>query len=234
MTDYTLYFSPDSANLVVRMALEEAGVPYRAVLVDRSRRQQRSAEFLALNPQGLLPVLTDGDTVVFETAAILLYLVDRHPSLGPQAGEGGRADLYRWLFYLSNTLHAELRLRFHAGRFVSDPAAAAALRAGLATRLLDHLELLDSHIARVGGSMLETGLSVCDLYLGACCRWMVMYPREDPLPVDTPVRLPALEGLLDSLQRRPAMANACDKEWIEPPYLLNPRMPEPLEGSVLG
>lgn len=232
---YILYYSPDSANLAVRMALEEAGASYRDELVDRARRAQKSPEFLRLNPQGLLPVLVDGETVLFETAAILLYLVDRHPVLGPGTEAAGRADLYRWLFYLSNTLHAELRLRFHAERFVAAAEEAPSLRQGLASRILGHLALLDEHIARAGsGYLLESGFSVCDLYLAVCCRWMVLYPRRDALPVAAIERLGVLRDLLGRLERRSAVRAACEKEWIQPPFLLYPRIPEPPVGSVLG
>ncbi len=235
MADYTLYFSPDSANLVVRMALHEAGVDYREVLVDRGRAEQRSASFLALNPQGLLPVLEHGDTVLFETAAILLYLVDRHVSLGPRIGDTGRGDLYRWLFFLSNTLHAELRLRFYSRRYVSDEAQAAGLRHAVAERLCRHLAMLDDRISdNAGAWLLASGFSVCDLYLAACCRWLAIYPKDDAVDQAVIDSLPGLRGLLDRLQSRPSVGAACEREWIEPPYLLRPRMPEPPEGSVLG
>jgi len=117
---------------------------------------------------------------------------------------------------------------------VSEPGSAAALRAGLAARLLDHLELLEAHVAVTGGSMLRSGFSVCDLYLGVCCRWMVLYPREDPLPIDWVGRFPALAALLGALEQRSAVVEACAGEWIASPCLLSPSMPEPLEGSVPG
>ena len=235
MSNYVLYYSPDSANLVVRMALHEAGASYVAHLVDRSRGEHRSARYRALNPQGLLPVLVDGDTVLFETAAILLYLVDRHPVLGPGPDDPARGDLYRWLFYLSNTLHAELRMRFYSGRYVEDDTRSAGLRRAVATRLADHLAMLDRQIAaNEAGWLLPWGLSACDFYLAACCRWMVLYPPDDPLSRGVIDALPALEGLLARLQTRASVVAACEKEWIEPPFLLAPRMPSPPSGSVLG
>jgi glutathione S-transferase len=235
MTEYTLYYSPDSANLVVRMALEEANASYMTTLVDRSRGGQRSAEFLSLNPQGLLPVLTDGDTVLFETAAILLYLVDRHSGLGPSPGNGARADLYRWLFYISNTVHAELRMRFYATRFVVDANHAGSLRSAVGSRLRTHLELLDGVIRRHGnGWLLDTGFSVCDLYLAVCCRWMVLYPMGDAVSSEEIEALPSLRSMLECLESRESVRVACEAEWIEPPYLLRPRIPVPPVGSVLG
>jgi glutathione S-transferase len=235
MSAYTLYFSPDSANLVVRMALEEVGATFEPRLVDRGRGELRSAGYLRLNPQGLLPVLIDGDTVLFETAAILLYLVDRYPRLGPAPGSTWRGDLYRWLFYLSNTLHAELRLRFYATRYVDEAAAAGSLRAGVASRLAAHLDLLEGQLARSGsGWLLRSGFSVVDLYLGVCCRWMALYPPGDALDPEVVESRERVVDLLGRLEGRPAVRSACAAEWIEPPYFLDPRVPRPPVGSVLG
>lgn len=80
---YTLFYSPDSANIIVRMALEEIGADYEALVVDRRANAQRSPAFLKFNPQGLLPVLVDPgqDEPLFETAAILLHLADQHSTL---------------------------------------------------------------------------------------------------------------------------------------------------------
>jgi glutathione S-transferase len=83
----TLYWSPDSANVVVRTVLEELGVAYQDVLVDRAGGVHSSAAYRAMNPQGLLPVLVvpDQDEPLFETAAILLWLAERHSALQPPA-----------------------------------------------------------------------------------------------------------------------------------------------------
>lgn len=53
---FTLHYAPDNASLIVRRVLEELGLPYRAALVDRRSVQQKSPAYLALNPQGLIPV----------------------------------------------------------------------------------------------------------------------------------------------------------------------------------
>ena len=68
---------------IVRIALEELGLAYEAIRVDRAAGEHRSPGYLGLNPQGLIPVLEDGDLVLFETGAILLHLADRTGRLGP-------------------------------------------------------------------------------------------------------------------------------------------------------
>ena len=65
-----LYYYPGNASLLPHMALREAGAPFELRLVDRTKNAQNSAEYLALNPNGRIPTLIDGDLVLFETAAI--------------------------------------------------------------------------------------------------------------------------------------------------------------------
>ena len=80
---YRLHYAPDNASLVIRLALEDMGLPYETVLVDRTTREQDSAAYRALNPAGLIPVLETPQGPVFETAAILLWLADTHGQLAP-------------------------------------------------------------------------------------------------------------------------------------------------------
>ena len=68
--------------MVPHILLEEIGAPYERVFVDRAKGAHRAPDHLKLNPNGLLPVLTDGELVLYETAAIALHLVDTHPQAG--------------------------------------------------------------------------------------------------------------------------------------------------------
>jgi glutathione S-transferase len=109
----------------------------------------------------------------------------------------------KWLFYLSNTLHADLRGLFYGERYLSDPAALPALRGGLHARVAQHFALLNDEIARHGGPwLLGHELTVCDLYLGQ------------------------LNALLHALQDRPALQQACAQEGIGGAFLTAPQYPE--------
>ena len=224
---YTLFYSPDSANIVVRMALEEIGADYEAQEVDRRENAQRSPEFLKFNPQGLLPVLVDPaqDEPLFETAAILLHLADQHSALQPQAAPA-RGRFLKWLFYLSNTLHADLRIAFYTQRYAVDDEGIAALRVQLRQRIAAHLSLLEREIERHQGPwLLGAELSVCDLYLAACVRWAQLYPRGDALPATAVQALPRLTRLLQTLDERPAVRKAFAAEGIEGSLFLEPEYP---------
>ena len=103
---YVLHYAPDNASLVIRLALEHIGAPYRCALVDRSQAAQRSDAYMALNPNGLIPTLETDQGPIFETGAILLWLADRHGGLGPAPDSAERADFLKWLFFVSNTVHS--------------------------------------------------------------------------------------------------------------------------------
>ena len=96
-----LHYYPGNASLVAHVLLEELGVPYELALVDRSVDAQNSPAYLKLNPTGRIPVLEDGELVVFETAAIVLHLLDAHAAtatpLMPPVGTPERARFYQWL-----------------------------------------------------------------------------------------------------------------------------------------
>ena len=88
----------------------------------------KQPEYLKLNPNGQIPVLVDGDLVLYETAAICMHLADTHPgaALAPPLGTRERAHYYKWMAWLTNTLQAMLMHYFYPERMVDDGDAAAA------------------------------------------------------------------------------------------------------------
>jgi glutathione S-transferase len=133
----TLYYYPSNASMAPHMVLEEIGQPFALRLVDRSKDAQRDPEYLRLNPNGLIPVLVDGDLVLFESAAICLHLADRHPEsrLAPALGTAARAHFYKWLIHLTNTVQAELMTYFNSERMADDAAAVAQVKAHAEARV---------------------------------------------------------------------------------------------------
>lgn len=96
-----LFHHPWSRAANVVWMLEEVGVDYELAYVDIMKGSQKDPTFLALNPMGKLPTLVDGDTVITESAAIALYLADRHSlgELAPALDDPERATYYRWILY---------------------------------------------------------------------------------------------------------------------------------------
>ena len=116
-----LHYHPGNASLTPHMLLEELGVPFELLLVDRANAAHKSPAYLKLNPNGLIPVLVDGDLVLYETAAICLHLADTHPHarLAPPLGSAERAHFYKWLVWCSATLQAMLMHYFYGERMVN-------------------------------------------------------------------------------------------------------------------
>ena len=211
-----LHGSPDSANFVVRMALEVFELPYSDVRVHRGRQEHKLESYLRLNPQGLLPVLEDGEIVLFETGAILLHLCERVGRFGPAipAFEDAavRSRVLKWLFYLSNTPHADLRAAFYSHRYVGDPATIPSFRSGMTLRFANHLHLLEGVLGRQGEGIVGP-LSVLDFYLAALIRWAQLYPIEQVVLKDL-APWPKLYALLRSLEEQPFVLRACASECI--------------------
>jgi glutathione S-transferase len=109
-----LYWRPGTASMAPHAALAEIGVEYELVLIERDDAQADDA-YRALNPLGVVPTLVDGDVVLSESAAILLYLADRHPEarLAPE----NRAELYRWLIFMTNTVQTAMLRMFYPERY---------------------------------------------------------------------------------------------------------------------
>jgi glutathione S-transferase len=143
-------------------ALAEIGAAYELVRVERDEAQT-NAGYLALNPLGLVPTLVDGAVVLTESAAILLYLADRFPEAGLAPCE--RAQFYRWLVFMTNTLQTTLLRWFYPERYggeeVREVAAAEAER---------HFDLIDGYLA--GREWLVGDhRTAADLFLFMLTRW---------------------------------------------------------------
>jgi glutathione S-transferase len=218
---HQLHYFPGNASLTPHMLLEELGVPYELKLVDRTQGAHKAAAFLALNPNGLIPVLVepqaDGPLVLYETAAICLHLVDTHPAAGlaPALGTAGRAHFYKWLVWLTNTLQAMLIHYFYPERLVNDgdAAAAAQVKAHAEAKIGAMLDQLDAELAGHGKPwLLGDSFSVVDLYTLMLCRWTRGFAR--------PARgLPHLGPYLQRVLARPAVQRAFAQEGLGAPLV---------------
>lgn len=165
-----LYYFPGSCALADHIVLEWTGAPYEAIKLDRAAL--KSPEFLALNPNGAVPVLVDGDFVLTQNVAILQYLAELHPN-ARLLGDGtarGRAEVARWLGFLNSDMHPAFKPIFGADRFHPDPAAAGALADTARAHVRKYLELLDNRLR--GRDWLVDTRSIADPYLFVMLRWV--------------------------------------------------------------
>jgi glutathione S-transferase len=101
-----LYYNPQSRAVIAKWMLDECGAKYEIVPIDFEKREHKSPEFLKINPAGKLPALVDGDTKLFEGAAICLYLGDRFPEakLAPKIGAPERGRYLSLMVYSTSQL----------------------------------------------------------------------------------------------------------------------------------
>ena len=230
---YRLHYAPDNASLVIRLALEELGVPYEALLVDRKIRAQHSDAYRALNPNGLIPVLETPQGPIFETAAVLLWLADQHAALAPAVNSDQRGGFLKWLFFTSNTLHADLRMLFYPETYIGpDLAQQQQLRKTLRQRLHGHLIKLEAAAADRPSWLGGEDLSVLDLYLACQLRWMALYPTGCDRSWFVLMKYPHLYALCAGLELRASVTAARAAEGLGPTSFTSPTPATPPEGSA--
>ncbi len=222
-----LHYAPDNASLIVRLALEEIGVVWRAVLVDRAARAQDGPAYRALAPTGLIPALETPEGPVFETGAILLWLADCFGVIGPGAAEAGRGAFLSWLFFLSNTLHADLRELFYPEQY-APPEAASARAPLMAARVRAHFGLIDR--AAAAAPALFAPPSALALYACTALRWVQLYPAATRGWLSGE-EFPTLQRLARALDARPATVRAARAEGLGAAPFASPEPCIPPEGS---
>ena len=217
-----LHYYPSTASMAPLIVLEELGVAYQRVLVDRTQNAQKMTAYLKLNPNGLIPVLTDGDLVLYESAAICMHLCDTHPqpALAPAPGSVERAHFYKWLMWLTNTLQATLIVYFYPDRWLNagNTAGVLELQAHAEARVGLLLDQLDAELARQGAThaqpwLLGAHYSAVDIYTMMLCRWTRNF-------ASTPVRSrPHLGPYLQRVLARPAVVRAMAAEGLATPWV---------------
>lgn len=164
-----LYYFPGACSLATHIALEWLGAPYETVKLDLAGT--KSPEFLALNPNGAVPLLIDGDFVLNQNAAILDYLAERNPD-ARLLGDGsprGRAEVLRWLSFLNSDVHPAFKPIFKPMRFHPDNGLARAIADTARTHVREYLERIDTHLN--GREWLTGQRSIADPYLFVMLRW---------------------------------------------------------------
>ena len=197
---YTLYWSADSGAFAVQAVLEELGQPYRREVMSTAAGDHRTPAFLAVNPMAQIPALRLPDgTIVTESGAMVAHLCDAHPEAGllPEPGTSGRAEAYRWLFWLATGLYESDLRYYYPDRYTADPAGAEAVKAAALARM-DHLLAIAETLIGAGPYALGERFSAVDLYLFMLVLW-------HPDPVAARERHPRLGELVRRVRQRPAV-----------------------------
>jgi glutathione S-transferase len=188
-----LYHHPYSRAANVVWMLEEVGVPYELHPVDIMKGGQKAPDLVALNPMGKLPVLTDGDAVVTESAAIALYLGDRYAygRLAPRVDDAARATYLRWSLFAPSVIEPGVTA-WQAGW----PCKESQVGWGSYEAMLNAMESAISH----GDYLLGADFSMADIVFGGTLRFMLAFKMMEARPSFT--------AYAERLGQRPALQRA--------------------------
>lgn len=173
--------------------LEEAGAPYELRYVDIMKGAQKAPEIVALNPMGKLPILTEDDVVVTESAAIGLYLADRHAygRLSPRADDPGRGTYLRWSLFAPSVVEPGSMAKMAGWSFKEGSAGWGS-----------HDAMLSAMESAITGRTFILGdtFSMADVIFGGTLRYMMSFKMVEPRP--------AFTAYAERLAARPALQRA--------------------------
>ena len=202
----TFYYAPGSCALASHIALEQSGAEYRAVRVDFSRTEQRSADYLQVNPKGRVPALATGRGVLTENPAILAYVAQTHPAarLAPLDDPFEFARMQSFNSYLCATVHVAFAHRGRAYRWADDPAAIAAMQQKVPQNVAECFDLIEREML-AGPWVMGAACTVADAYLYTVARWL------EGAGVD-PARFPRVLDHRQRMAEMPAVRKVVDEE----------------------
>ncbi len=201
--NYVIYGDPGSGAFSTEAALAEVGGAYEFHAVSLEKNEQKSPEFLAINPAGKMPALKlPGGEIVTESAAILLTIAERFPESGllPPPASFARAQALRWIVYLAAEVYPMVEISDYPERFAPAGEAAEALREQAKARIRERLLALETAVT--GPWLLETGFSAADIYIANFSRWRNSI-GADWLKQD---HIPKIMVLADAVSQRPKIA----------------------------
>ncbi|MDI1253591.1 glutathione S-transferase [Thermomonas sp.] len=204
----TLYYAPGAASLLVHWLLIETGEPHQLHLVDTAAKAQKTPEYLALNPNGVVPTLVIDGTPHYEAAAMAMLLAERHPqvNLAPAFDDPRRADYLQWMFNLANMVQPLFRQWWYPHEPAGD-ANVDAVRTECATRVGVQWQRIENHLAAHGPYMLGEAPTIADFYLTMLMRWS----RGMPKPA---TEWPHLAALAQRMKARPSFTELYRREGL--------------------
>ncbi len=194
------YFNPAPNPLKVALFLEEANLEYELVHVDHRRGDQHTAEYTAINPNAKTPSLIDGDVLVFDSNAILLYLAEKTGRFIPDGNGVARGELLTWLFFFASGVGPFSGQAVHFRNFAPGDNAYAQGRYDFEARR--YWRIVDERLA-ARPYLLGDEYSIVDM---AVWGWGTRIPYM--LGDDAMQSFPHLGRLMDEINARPAAQRA--------------------------
>jgi glutathione S-transferase len=199
-----LYYSPGACALASHIALEEAGADYETVAIDLKKGEQKTPEYLAINPAGVTPALATDQGVLTENAVIMAWVAQHHAkaNLTPPPDSFAFARMQSFNGFLGASLHPAIGRALFARPALEGEARDQAVEAALVKYRLVEDRLM------VGPWVMGDAFTVADGYLSVFSRWARQAGLLDP------ARFPRLNAHLDAVQQRPAVHRVLAAEGI--------------------
>ena len=201
-----LYYAANTCSLASHIALEEAGAVYTTVKVSFAGNEQRSPEYLAVNPKGRVPAMVTDRGILTETPAMLAFIAQSFPQarLAPLDDPFAFARVQAFNSYLCSTVHVAHAHRMRGQRWADDPAAIAAMQRKVPQSVGACFELIEHDMLK-GPWVMGEAYTVCDPYLFTLAGWL------EGDGVDLP-KLPRVMDHHRRMSERPAVQRAVAAE----------------------
>lgn len=196
----TFYYHPSPNPAKVALLLEETGLAYKMVPVDTRKGEQHKAEFLAVNPNGKTPAIVDGDTTVFDSNAILLYLAEKSGQFLADNTPQRRGEMLSWLMFIATGIGPYTGQYVHFNHFAPEPKAYAVNRYEF--EAWRHWNIIEQQLAKQP-YMLGEHYSLVDMAVWGWARVLPFALGENAF-----TKLPNVKRLLDTINARPAAQRA--------------------------
>lgn len=197
---FVLYGDRGSGAFSVEAALAETGAPYEFRTISLKHNEQRSPDFLAINPSGKMPALKllEGG-IVTESLAILVTIAERFPNarLLPPQGSFARAQALRWLAFMATELYPMVEIVDYPSRFAPEGSESDALRERAREKLRERILIIEQAVA--GPWLLGDEFSVADIYAAMFSRWDIGAEYRE-------ANLPKVVALANAVAARPRIA----------------------------
>lgn len=212
-----LFFAPGACSFVPHAMLEMAGVNFEPSMVKLHKGEQRTADYLALNPHGQVPVLVDDGVAITQIVAILLHLDAKLPQVHILPASGmARTHALSLLAWMNNTVHPTFTHFFMPQKFSDNEAAQQAMRAFAVPLYREYLQEIEVLAAKASPWLFGEHPGALDAYALTLLRWGG-YAGIDP------TTYPATWDLAQRFAALPSVAPAVERERLE----LNVYKPQP-------
>ena len=194
------FFNGSPNPTKVALFLEEAGIAYEPLPVDTRKGEQFGAAFLAINPNGKVPAIVDGDVTVFDSNAILLYLAEKSGKFLPNGSPAMRGELLSWLMFVATGVGPFSGQAVHFRHFAPEKVPYAHKRYEYEARR--HFGVLEAHLAK-RRYMVGDVYSIVDMEVWGWARMLTFILGDGVWD-----KFPNLKRLHDEISARPAAARA--------------------------